>query len=841
MNVGKQDSTLYKQGNTLALTKTTQDKGYVGSSFEELNGYIIPAYHNTETDNVNTATVINGYDIVKSRDLEHYNIGFTDKVGGQIKGTIFDDENYDGFYGESEAGINGIDVYLEQYYLLDDGTWTLNKEDYAQTQTQTLNGKDGLFLFDAVPTHITAADGTVHLASYKVKVGDIPEIYGITYLNMRSQDSTDIYDETRDSDLVAATHYLTSGDGKKTTEEYILTAYPLRENDPRNEDYIYTYNGQDYDILDNQTINDFDGGLVQFKQGSIEGDVWLDSSDDLDTNYDGIKNDNEPGIADQTVILSQYLLKNGKWELVEDGDLFTTTNENGHYLFADLPVYKEEDDGTRYLYGYQLKLDMISEEYAVTKYRQGDDPVKDSDLNVETSRLTEANEYIILAHDATHDDYINKPYTIKVDNGWLKSASYYDILVGEHNKDYSAGYVEYQLGSIEGTAFEDADYDGIYNNSDQVKAEVLVKLKRYYYNSDERKWIEDNRSPRVIGEEADDYEKTEKPESIYRQMLTDKNGHYIFDNLETYKEIDGKRYIYGYQLWIGDIPQGTAVTKYQQNNGENDSALKADTKQLMKADMSLPEMNSGYLTVAENVSQESYQNTHYVIGKYDTIAAKSLTDYNAGFTSIDTGSISGIVWEDEDKNGIRHETEKGMADIEVILETYYYQQGKWQQLKDKVVLKAITSEEGKYEFNHLSTYGYIDEELVLYGYKVKIENYPNDYEVTSYHANDMYLDSDLNGNTGYLSEYEELMVLASKADQTIDPMYTINGYNIVKASNIHDLDAGFSLYDPEYETVIENVDTGDRNQLMGVAGLLALSGIAFIVLNKKKKEKNEKE
>ncbi len=838
MNGGRQDSTLYKQGSTLAVTKTTQDKGYVGSGFEELNGYIIPAYHNTKTDNVNTATVINGYDIVKSRDLDHYNIGFTDKVGGQIKGTIFDDENYDGFYGENEAGINGIDVYLEQYYLLDDGTWTLNKEDYAQTQTQTVDGKEGIFLFDAVPTHITTADGKVHLASYKVKVGDIPEIYGITYLNMRSQDSTDIYDETRDSDLAAATHYLTSGDGKKTSEEYILTAYPLQETDPRNEDYIYTYNGQGYDILDNQTINDFDGGLVRFKQGSIEGDVWLDSSDNLETSYDGIKNDNELGIADQTVILSQYLLKNGKWELVEDGDLFTATNENGHYLFSDLPVYKEEDDGTRYLYGYQLKLETMSEEYAVTKYRQGDNPVKDSDLNVETSGMTEANEYIILAHDATHDGYINKPYTIKVDNGWLKSASYYDILVGEHNKDYSAGHVEYQLGSIEGIAFEDEDYDGIYNNSDQVKAEVLVKLKRYYYNSDERKWIEDNRSPRVIDEEADDHEKLE---SIYRQMLTDKNGHYIFDHLETYKEIDGKRYIYGYQLWINDIPQGSAATKYQQNNGENDSALKADTKQLVKNDVSLPEMNSGYLTVAENISQESYQNTHYVIGKYDTIAAKSLTDYNAGFTSIDTGSISGIVWEDEDQNGIRHETEKGMADIEVILETYYYQQGKWQQLKDKVILKAITSEEGKYEFSHLPTYGYVDDELVLYGYKVKIENYPGDYEVTSYHANDLYLDSDLNGNTGYLSEYEELMVLASKADQTIDPLYTINGYNIVKASNIRDLDAGFSLYDPEYETVIENVDTGDRNQLMGAAGLLVLSGIAFIALSRKKKEKNEKE
>ena len=834
MNNGKQDSALYKDGNLLSITKTTPDKGYLGSSFEELNGYIILAYHNAETDSVNAATVINGYDIVRSRDLDHYNIGFTDKVGGQIKGTLFDDENYNGFFDKNEAGINGIDVYLEQYFLLDDGTWSLNKEDYAQTQTQTINGKDGIFLFDAVPTHITLADGSVHLASYKVKVGDIPEEYGITYLNMRSQDSTDLYDETRDSDLIADTHYLTLGDGKKASDEYILTAYPLKENDPRNEDYIYTYNGQDYDILDNQTINDFDGGLVQFKLGSIEGDVWLDSSDNLETSYNGIKDPNEKGIADQSVILSQYLLKNGKWELVEDGDRSTLTNENGHYLFADLPVYKKEDDGTRYLYGYQLKLETMIEEYAVTKYRQGDDPVKDSDLNVETSSMTKADEYIILAHDATHDDYMNKPYTIKVDNGWFKSASYYDILVGEHNKDYSAGYVEYQLGSIEGIAFEDEDYDGIYNNGDQVKAEVLVKLKRYYYNSDERKWIEDNRSPRVIADE-------ERPESIYRQLLTDQNGHYIFDNLETYKEIDGKRYIYGYKLWIDDIPQGTAATKYQQNNGEKDSALKADTKQLIKSDVSLPEINDGYLTVAENVSQESYQNAHYVIGKYDTIAAKSLTDYNGGFTTIDTGSIAGIVWEDADQDGIRHESEKGMAGIEVTLETYYYQNGKWQELKDKIALKATTSEEGKYEFNHLPTYGYINEELVLYGYKVKIENYPKDYKVTSYHANDMYLDSDLNGNTGYLSEYEELMVLASKADQTIDPMYTINGYNIVKGSDIRDLDAGFSLFDPEYETVIENVDTGDRNQMMGAVGLLALSGIAFLMLGRKKKENDEKE
>ena len=793
-NSGQKDSALYKAGHDLMITKTSPNDGYTGSVAEEVNGYIVAAYHNKATDVVNNASVINGYDLIKSRELSDYNVGYTDKMGGNIIGTIFDDENYDGFFDETnEEGINGIEVNIEQYYLDDDNHWvrTDPMTDYATTLSTTINNRMGIFEFKDLPTHVTLPDGSVHLASYKVRIDSIPNDYGITHLNMRTGDN-DLYDEIRDSDLVFETGYLNLNDGSDRDDENIIVAYPLQEDDVRNEQYIYSYKGQDYDILQNRTVNDYDAGLVKYKLGSIQGDVWLDNSDDLETSYNGIKDPNEKGIADQTVILSQYLLKNGKWELISAEYLTDVTDENGHYQFNDLPVY-EEIDSKRYLYGYQLKLETLSEEYAVTKYRQGEDPTKDSDLNVETSSMTGSKEYVILAKNVTDDTYINKPYTIKVDQGLFAKAQYYDILVGQNNKDYSAGYTEYQRGSIEGIAFIDDDYDGIFNNSDSFKEEILVQLKRYYYNSDERKWIEDNRSPRVMEQDDEDSDNTQKPESFYRMYLTKKDGHYIFDNLETYKEIDGKCYVYGYELWIDGIPQGYAATKYQQNNGVEDSALNANTLQIIKKDSKLPEMNKGYITIAENVKAESYQNLHYTIGDYDIISAKHLTDYNVGLTTIDEGTISGMIWEDDDYNGIQHENERGLSDIEVTLETYYYQNSKWHLMENKN-LTAITSADGKYEFNHLATFSYVDNEQVLLGYKVKIEALPKGYNVTDYQVNDQHLDSDLDESNGYLNHSDEYIVLAQKADASIDPSYVLNGYNFVKVDHELNLDAGLTPY-----------------------------------------------
>ena len=167
------------------------------------------AYHNKATDVVNNASVINGYDLIKSRELSDYNVGYTDKMGGNIIGTIFDDENYDGFFDETnEEGINGIEVNIEQYYLDDDNHWvrTDPMTDYATTLSTTINNRMGIFEFKDLPTHVTLPDGSVHLASYKVRIDSIPNDYGITHLNMRTGDN-DLYDEIRDSDLVFETGY----------------------------------------------------------------------------------------------------------------------------------------------------------------------------------------------------------------------------------------------------------------------------------------------------------------------------------------------------------------------------------------------------------------------------------------------------------------------------------------------------------------------------------------------------------------------------------------------------------------------------------------------------------
>ena len=106
----------------------------------------------------------------------------------------------------------------------------------------------------------------------------------------------------------------------------------------------------------------------------------------------------------------------------------------------------------------------------------------------------------------------------------------------------------------------------------------------------------------------------------------------------------------------------------------------------------------------------------------------------------------------------------------------------------------ITDTNGNYIFNNLDIYGIVDEQEVVYGYKVKIEELPKGYDVTKYQVNNHVDDSDLNIKTGYLEENGALIVLADKADETTSNIYNKGGYNISHGHSQEDLDGGLVPY-----------------------------------------------
>ncbi|RGY83687.1 hypothetical protein DXA21_21470 [Parabacteroides distasonis] len=68
---------------------------------------------------------------------------------------------------------------------------------------------------------------------------------------------------------------------------------------------------------------------------------------------------------------------------------------------------------------------------------------------------------------------------------------------------------------------------------------------------------------------------------------TDKDGGYIFDNLDTHKKDNGVNKLYGYEVWVVKGPDGYAVTRY------GDDSYLLVSGHILKADSSLNEILDG--------------------------------------------------------------------------------------------------------------------------------------------------------------------------------------------------------------------------------------------------------
>ncbi|MDE7124290.1 MAG: hypothetical protein K2N83_02215, partial [Eubacterium sp.] len=382
----------------------------------------------------------------------------------------------------------------------------------------------------------------------------------------------------------------------------------------------------------------------------------------------------------------------------------------------------------------------------------------------------------------------------------------YNIVLAEKLDNYNAGYKTQETGSIAGNVFDDMNYDGSIDEMDSMLAEIEIGLKRYVYENGE--WI--SAQP--------------EEEEYFATTVTDENGGYIFNNLETYISDEEGNRLYGYELYVIGM-QDRFVTKYQMNNGDNDSALIDETYQIIKKDTSLSEMFKGCIVLAQSAKGQENPNTPYIIENYDVVQAVHLTQYNAGFVPVREYSISGYVWNDTDRDGVLND-DTLMSGIEVTLERYYLLNGKWYELAEEEITDesnvmialsdefdeseetpdsnvSVTDENGYYSFNNLPLYTEVDGQTVVCGYKVKIEEIPVNYAVTAfregaeaedYDDENEIFSNNLNDKTGYLENEDALIVLADAADETTPLSYNIEGFNISYGNSVEHMDAGLVPY-----------------------------------------------
>ncbi len=776
-NKGVEDSSLVKKEEKYQLTKTGSKTGYLGELKEELEGIIIAAgIANKETlkDNVN---VQRGYDIATGRTLEDYNAGYTKIQSAAIEGISFNDINYDGIYDQTiDKVVPNTQVGIKRYYY-DNGEWILDNEaevdpvtgepvsEYYQTLTTDANG---YYKFDNLPTYKQMSEDDMDIRLYGYTVWYIGGIDSLAVTKYQTNEGIS------DSALNVETNQVVKADGTipEMKDGYTIIA------EKADSDQSLPYVIEGYDIADGRTRQYYNLGFTNYQEGVIEGKAFIEED------YNGIFNETDKPLEDIEVGIKRYVYNPNTKEWLldqeENQEYFATTktDSEGYYSFNDLGTYKDID-GVKYLYGYKVWLIKGLEETPVTKY-QTNNGVDDNALLVDTNQIIKKNETI----PEMKDGYIivaDKPEDMTdVDPFYVIDG--YDIISAKRRNNYNIGYVPYQMGSIEGIAFDDLDYDGIYTAEDRVLKDVEIGLKRYYYDLEDKKWHEAGAMP--IDEESQ--------EQYLAITKTDDKGYYIFDNLPSFIQLsETKRCLYGYELWMLSEDGDRLITKYQMNNGERDSAVIASTHQIIKKDKTLPEMKDSYIIIGDNIQGETNINTRYVIEGYDIVKGEHRIEYNMGFIPKERYHIQGNIWKDLDGDGIDNDDKK-MKGLQVTLEKYYLLNGKWIEMDEKRTM--ITDTNGNYIFDNLDIYGIVDEQEVVYGYKVKIEELPKGYDVTKYQVNNHVDDSDLNIKTGYLEENGALIVLADKADETTSNIYNKGGYNISHGHSQEDLDGGLVPY-----------------------------------------------
>ena len=426
--------------------------------------------------------------------------------------------------------------------------------------------------------------------------------------------------------------------------------------------------------------------------------------------------------------------------------------------------------------------------YAATKCRIGEDTAKDSDLFADTLHLYEdADEVIILAEASSGNDFYDRNVG---DNA-------YDIVKAKDNTDYDGGLTAIETASIESYIWNDENYNGIQDENEVGVATATVKLTRSYYDSRDTTWKLDDSfvlvatgtpvataTPVATGTPV----ATATPVATGTPTATASGGHYRFDNLPTYIEKDGQRYLVGYQMQLCEMPEGYAATKYHAAaDSDKDSDLIAGTLDLQEPDT--------FLILAKAFSG----NTPYccqVRGvDYDIVKAADVTGYDGGIVQKDSHvSISGIVWDDADRDHQISDGESGIANVKIILRQYYRRNGKWELLPEAKQV-AYTNADGQYRFDDLPLSVTVDGVTYLAGYRLWIDPIPAGYNAEEY--------ADISsGSVEIRAEERTLdgcMIPGIPEEKGITSGTCLEGFNIAKGEDMAFLNV-FLNRDPEEST-----------------------------------------
>ena len=226
------------------------------------NPYIILA---KKSDNDKLAQYLDGYDLIENKDKTKYDGGITQFHKGTISGTIFDDKDYNGLLGEEDQGYKDITVILTQYQKVGDEYIPTGMIDSVETD------ENGKYTFKDIETNGFNEEGNRILYAYRVTLDEstLPEEYGITKYRVNDKDESSKL--SSDYELISNKE----NQFKDSQEPFIIMA-------EKTDDESIPYNIDGYDVIENNSIKELNGGIKKIEKGSITGTIF----DDED--YDGL-------------------------------------------------------------------------------------------------------------------------------------------------------------------------------------------------------------------------------------------------------------------------------------------------------------------------------------------------------------------------------------------------------------------------------------------------------------------------------------------------------------------------------------------------------------------------
>lgn len=562
------------------------------------------------------------------------------------------------------------------------------------------------------------------------------------------------------------------------------------------------------------------------------GTVWNDNlpSAKEEQKFNGWRdeissNKKEDGIS--SIVINAY--EKGKEEVAigMDGKPITTmTDSNGNYTIDNLYPGKE----------YIFRIDNPSDrktEYKASIVPNPNTPLKEVGDNDGVGKVREDGSYYIETGSFKADYVYDDKGQIQFDQDGSTTAN--------TKVDFGLVKLEANTGVIGDCVWVDINRNGICDENESSYIGALqIDLKPYYYDTNVHEWKE--------------LKNTTLNSKIPTSVTSDQNGAYLFKNLPSIYDDGINKYIIGYEVSVPNLPDEYTYTLLKKGqNGETDNRLGNDgylvgdlevddgRYLILATDIGTPtELNASILEVTFGTGDN--QVTKY----YSSMQSDFRMDYDIGLIKINRGGVSGVVFEDVDRDGLQNpEVDKAVSgaavylemlvDNEIVMTQHSYTEntektpfyhvvsidqdymlqtdkvagmkenqqyiepmitegGSWKIARDPDTGKeysVVTGEDGKYEFNNVPLYTVINGVKKPIIYRVCIDKPINTQLTFLQEGMDRTKDSDfgIDGNGNYIKDVISHSFVLGKEQEKAD--YWDTKYDYMTEVFLGHLDAGF--------------------------------------------------